>query len=70
MWKRILLETSIVAVQTVALIGLCATVGVSGSGRKAERSPGGRLSPVETLSGPQLVSAGRTAWTSGLDLAA
>ena len=36
MWKRILLEASIVAVQTVALIGLCATVGISRSDPKAE----------------------------------
>ena len=40
MWKRILLETSIVAVQTVALIGLCATVGISRSDPKAEANSG------------------------------
>jgi len=40
MWKRILLEASIVAVQTVALIGLCATVGISRSDPKAEANSG------------------------------
>ena len=40
MWKRILLEVSIVAVQTVALIGLCATVGISRSDPKAEVNSG------------------------------
>jgi len=40
MWKRILLEASIVAVQTVALIGLCATVGISRSDPKAQANSG------------------------------
>jgi len=35
MWRRILLEASIVTVQTVALIGLCATFGIPRSDPKA-----------------------------------
>ena len=38
MWRRILLEASIVTVQTVALIGLCATFGIPRSDPKAESS--------------------------------
>ena len=40
MWKRILLEVSIVAVQTVTLIGLCAAIGISRSDPKAEANSG------------------------------
>ncbi len=40
MWKRILLEASLVAVHTVILIGLCATIGISRSDRKAEAESG------------------------------
>ena len=40
MWRRILLETSIVAVQTATLIGLCATFGIPRSDPKAETSSG------------------------------
>ena len=36
MWNRMLAEAVVIAVQTVILIGLCATIGVSGSDRKAE----------------------------------
>ena len=35
MWNRMLAEAVVIAVQTVVLIGLCATIGVSGSDRKA-----------------------------------
>ena len=35
MWNRVLTEGLIISVQTVILIGLCATIGVSGSDRKA-----------------------------------
>ena len=40
MWNRMLAEAVVIAVQTVILIGLCATIGVSGSGRKAEAESG------------------------------
>ena len=36
MWNRMLAEALVIAVQTVILIGLCATIGVSGSGRKTQ----------------------------------
>ena len=35
MWHRILAEAVMITVQTVILIGLCATIGVSGSDREA-----------------------------------
>ncbi len=40
MWKRILAEASIICFQTVMLIALCATVGVSRSDPKAEANSG------------------------------
>ena len=40
MWRRILLEAAIVAVQTVALIGLCAPFGIPRSDPKAEANSG------------------------------
>ncbi len=36
MWKRFFVEASIIAFQTVMLIGLCATIGISRSDPKAE----------------------------------
>ena len=36
MWKQFLFEASIVAVQTVTLFGLCATIGISGADRRAK----------------------------------
>ena len=36
MWNRMWAEAVVIAVQTVVLISLCATIGVSGSDRKAE----------------------------------
>ena len=40
MWNRMLAEAVVIAVQTVILIGLCATIGVSGSDRKPEAESG------------------------------
>ncbi|MCZ6655117.1 MAG: hypothetical protein O7D91_19075 [Planctomycetota bacterium] len=40
MWKRMLVEAVVIAVQTVILIGLCATIGVTGSDRKAKAESG------------------------------
>ena len=40
MWNRMLAEAVVIAVQTVILIGLCATIGVSGPDRKAEAESG------------------------------
>ena len=66
MWKRILLEASIVAVQTVALIGLCATVGISRSDPKAEANSGRPLGldlyqpePADNPATPDKVQLGR-----------
>ena len=39
MWKRFFVEASIIAFQTVMLIGLCATIGISRSDPKAAASP-------------------------------
>ena len=66
MWKRILLETSVIAVQTVALIGLCATVGISRSDPKAEANSGRPLGldlyqpePADNPATPDKVRLGR-----------
>ncbi len=66
MWKRILLETSIVAVQTVTLIGLCATIGISRSDPKAEANSGRPLGldlyrpePADNPATPDKVRLGR-----------
>ncbi len=40
MWKRFFVEASIIAFQTVMLIGLCATIGISRSDPKAEANSG------------------------------
>ena len=54
MWNRMWAEAAVIAVQTVILIGLCATFGVSGSGRKAEAESGRRLG----LDGSTMTSVG------------
>ena len=43
MWKRFFVEASIIAFQTVMLIGLCATIGISRSDPKAEANSGRQL---------------------------
>ena len=65
MWNRILAEAVVIAVQTVVLIGLCATIGVSGSGRKAEAESGQPLGldlyqpePVDNPATPTKVRLG------------
>ena len=40
MWKRFFVEASIIAFQTVMLIGLCATIGISRSDPRAETDSG------------------------------
>ena len=40
MWNRMLAEAVVIAVQTVILIGLCATIGVSGSDHEAAAESG------------------------------
>ncbi len=66
MWNRMLAEAVVIGAQTLILIGLCATIGVSGSDRSAEAESGRPLGldlyqpePADNPSTPAKVRLGR-----------